>query len=86
MIHPAFGPNVLAWIVQCLIVAGTAHTILALLRIRVPAIRYAWWQCVLVICLILPVQPRQLAGTRQAAPAPASWTAPADAVAVAFTS
>ena len=76
MIHPAIGLNLLAWIAQCLIVAGAAHLLLALLRIRLPSIRYGWWQCVLVICLALPVQPRQLPGNGATAPASASKTAP----------
>jgi TonB family protein len=83
MIHPAFGPNVLAWIVQCLIIAAAAHLLLALLRIRLPAIRYGWWQCVLVICLILPAQPRQLPGALAPAPAAASKAASAAASDVA---
>ena len=76
MIHPAIGLNLLAWIVQCLILAGAAHLLLALLRIKLPAIRYGWWQCVLVICLILPLQPRQLSMTGVAAPTSASMAAP----------
>jgi beta-lactamase regulating signal transducer with metallopeptidase domain len=83
MIHPAIVLNVLAWIVQCLILAGVAHLLLALLRIRLPAIRYGWWQCVLVICLILPMQPRQLPGTGASPPASVSRAAPGAASDVA---
>ncbi len=83
MIHPAIGLNLLAWVVQCLIVAGAAHLLLALLRIRLPAIRYGCWQCVLVICLILPVQPRQLPVTGVTTSTSATKAAPHAATDVA---
>ena len=33
MIPPAFGVNLLAWVVQCLIIAAAAHLLLGLLRL-----------------------------------------------------
>ena len=55
--------NVGAWAVQASVVALAAAVLSHVLRIDAPAVRYAWWRTVLVICLVLPlVQPWQPPG------------------------
>ena len=69
--------NVAAWGGQAGVLALAAAVLSQVLRIDAPAVRYAWWRTVLVICLVLPlVQPWQPPGLSPAAILDLEPTAP----------
>ncbi|HSC28276.1 MAG TPA: TonB family protein [Vicinamibacterales bacterium] len=69
--------NVLAWSVQVGLLTAAAAVMASLLHIDAPAVRYAWWRIVLVLCLSLPlVQPWQPAVVLPFEQAPAEFAPP----------
>ena len=60
--------NFVAWALQAGVLALAAALVSRLLSIDAPAVRYAWWRTVLVVCLVLPIlQPWQPPGLPPAA-------------------
>lgn len=58
MTAPMWLENLTAYSLQVLIVVGAGACLPAILRLRLPAARLAWWQALLVVCLALPlIQP-----------------------------
>ena len=73
--------NLGAWSLQAGVVAVAAALVARVVPVDAPAVRYAWWRGVLLVCLLLPMgQPWQPTG-RAPAPVPALEvpTHPADA-------
>jgi TonB family protein len=52
--QPATLSNVLSYCAQIACVTAAAATLPALLRLRAPGVRYAYWRAVVLLCLILP--------------------------------
>ena len=52
--HTVLG-NLFAWACQVALIAIVAASMLPLLRIDAPSLRYAWWRLVLAVCLLLPI-------------------------------
>jgi TonB family protein len=69
--------NFAAWSVQAGVLALAAAVLSHVLRIDAPAVRYAWWRTVLLICLALPlIQPWQPPGLPPVAILDVEATAP----------
>ena len=56
--------NLVAYSLQIGMLVGVAAAIPALLRLRQPGVKLAYWQMLLAVCLLLPLQPwKQAAAT-----------------------
>ena len=70
--------NLVAWSVQVGMLTLMAVVVTRIVQVDAPAVRYAWWRAVLVVCLLLPViQPWQRPVLVTTEVLPVDWTAPA---------